>query len=128
MFIFLKKNLFFGNVFSKIFFFKISKTFLPTKNLSKFFFNFFAKTFPKKRFFFKKMNIVFFQKNKVLVYRGKKIFSPKKKFFLSKSKCTLNCPFSKTDSFNLPLNKHWCPDFPPPTVSTFTAVLLHART
>ena len=89
-FVFLKKNNvhlfekkpFFWKCFFENFFFRISKTFLPTKLLSKFFFNFFEKTFPKKRFFFKKMNIVFFQKNKVLVYRGKKIFFSEKKVFL----------------------------------------------
>ena len=44
------------------------------------------KHFQKKRFFFKKMNIVFFQKNKVLVYRGKHFFFSEKKVFLSKIK------------------------------------------
>ena len=44
---------------------------------------FFEKKFPKKHFFSKKKKNVFFQKNKVLVYRCKKnFFAPKKTFFL----------------------------------------------
>ena len=98
-----KKNVFFGNVFSKNVFFKISKTFPPIKNLSKIVFNFFEKTFPKKRIFFKKRKMIFFQKNKVLVYRSKKHFFSEKKVFLSKIKCPLNCPFSKMSTFTFAL-------------------------
>ena len=48
----------------------------------------FEKTFPKKTFFVKK--------NKVLVYRYKK-------HFLSKIKCPLNYPFSKTGTVRFAL-------------------------
>ena len=89
-FVFLKKNnvhffekkSFFWKCFFENCFFQNFQNFSAHKKFVKIFFNFFAKTFPKKRFFFKKINIVFFQKNKVLVYRGKKIsFSEKKSFF-----------------------------------------------
>ena len=71
-----KKMFFFGNVFSKFFFFKnfffkISKTFAPIKNLSKFWKNFLEKTFPKKTFLF------FFKKRKFLFIGVKKIFLQK---------------------------------------------------
>ena len=52
---FFEKKCFFWKCFFENFFFKISKTFLPTKN---------------------------FKKNKVLVYRGKKFFFSEKKVFL----------------------------------------------
>ena len=61
---------FFWKIFFENFFFKISKSFLPIKNLWMFFLNFFEKKFSKKTFFFKKKKNVFFQKNKVLIYKG----------------------------------------------------------
>ena len=65
--------------------------------------NFSKKKFPKKTFFFKKKKNAFFQKNKVLVYRGKNFFSPKKISFCKKIKCPLNCPFVKIRFFSFAL-------------------------
>ena len=78
------KKIFFLEMFFRKNFKKILTNFLWAEKFWKFWKQIFEKTFLKKRFFFKKMNIVFFQKNKVLVYRGKNIFSPKKKFFCQK--------------------------------------------
>ena len=81
-----KKNNFpfFGNVFRKLLFQNFQNVSAHNK-------------FEKKKI--SKKNI-FFQKNKVLVYRSKKnIFSLKQKLILSKINCTLNCPFSKTKTF-----------------------------
>ena len=88
-FFFEKKCFFFGNFFSKSFFFKISKRF-PHIN------NFYKKQFSKTNFPPKKKKSFFFlKKNKVLVYRGKKLFFalPKKnKFVLSQTKGEFICP------------------------------------
>ena len=72
--------------FLKIFFRKIKKktfiNFLWAENFLKFWKKqFFEKKIFKKNIFFQKQRKYFFQKNKVLVYRGKKFFSPNK-FFL----------------------------------------------
>ena len=65
--------------------------------------SFFEKKFPKKHLKKKKEN-TFFQKDRVLVYWGKKqFFSPKRAFFLEKIKCQLNCPFSKMFFFSFAL-------------------------
>ena len=105
-FFFFKTMFFLGNCFSKTIFSKFSKTFLPIKNLGNFFLNFFEKTnFQKKTFFFqKKKQKCFFFKNWSSCLLGKTfLFSPKKQLFLSKTKCPLNCRFSKMVAFGFVL-------------------------
>ena len=46
---------------------------------------------------------IFFQTNKVFVYRGKKFFFSKKQLFLLKIKWPLNCPFWKMYTFSFVL-------------------------
>ena len=80
---FLKKNLFFGNVFPKKLKKIFEKFFVSGKVLEILKKNFSKKRFPKKHFFSKKGTCFFFQKNKVLVYRNKKnIFFSDKSFFV----------------------------------------------
>ena len=112
MFICLKKNLFFGNVFSKKLKKNFDKRFVGRKVLEILKKKFSKKHFQKKDFFSKKWTLFFFKKNKVLVYRGKKIFFSEKKVFLSKIKCPLNCLVQKRTLSPLPWNKHRCPDVP----------------
>ena len=82
---FLKKNLFFGNVFAKNWKKNFDKFFVGRKVLEILKKHIFEKNISKKKIFFsKKWTLFFFQKKKVLVYRGKKFFSPKKKFFCQK--------------------------------------------
>ena len=65
--------------FRKQFLKKFQNVFRPQKICENVFLNFFEKNFQKKHFVSKKRKMFFFQKNKVLVYRGKKIFFLQKK-------------------------------------------------
>ena len=82
------KKAFFFSVWKKMCFLK---NFFPKKfkKISEIFYG------PKTFWNFKKKEKCFFQKIKVLVYRGKKFFFLQKKLFLSKTKCPLSFPFSK---------------------------------
>ena len=75
MFTPINKNFIFLFFFFENFGFKISKSFLPI----------FKKNFPKQTIFFKKKKNGFFQRNKVLVYRGKSFVSLQKNNFFVKN-------------------------------------------
>ena len=80
-----KKIFFFLENFFRKKFWKNLQTFSAHKQFVKFFLNFFEKKcLPKKHFFSKKKEKinVFFQKNRVLFYRGKKFFLQKNIFFV----------------------------------------------
>ena len=71
---------FFGNVFWKKFK-KILDKFSVGRNVLEILKKKFSKKHLKKKHFFSKKGAYFFQIKKVLVYRSRKIFFPKKKFF-----------------------------------------------
>ena len=82
---------------------KISSKFRLCRNIQNSGYPLLKKQFSKKHFFSKKGKYFFFKKPKFLFIEVKNFFSPIKKLFLSKTKCSLNCPLSKTDTFNLAL-------------------------